>query len=345
MSPTALEPGSLMLAEAARRSRSAVVLGHGGGSDCFLAALLAEYLTTLGVDRVMLGGIACQWWPEPGRGSGELLRVVGPELYDPTELENVDVIHDYAVVVGPDSRMPDGRAPHEAALAAYTGRPTFILSHGGGAKGSAAGLAEVIRRADADLVATVDVGSDTLSTGHEVRPVQTAFADHLTLAAVASQPIERFFCLAGYGADAEMEIEELDRNFSVVLRAGGLRGAVVPSPKAIGDLEALHGTEGDPIGNLVAKACRGEFGLHRVFKESPWGQVAHLGPAAIPIWVMDPAIVISEVATDVAKILDTTSLEEAEQIYVDAGRLPETRIARMVDFGRRPTATALVSPD
>ncbi len=220
MSPAALEPGSLMLAEAARRSRSAVILGHGGGSDCFLAALIAEYLTTLGVDRVMLGGIACQWWPEPGR-SGELLRVVGPDLYDPTELENVDVIHDYAVVVGPDSRLPDGRAPHEAALAAYTGRPTFILSHRGGAKGSAAGLAEVIRHADADLVATVDVGSDTLSTGREVRPVQTAFADHLTLAAVASQPIDRFFCLAGYGADAEMEIEELDRNFSAVLRVVG----------------------------------------------------------------------------------------------------------------------------
>ena len=341
MPSVALEPGSLMLEEVARQSRSAVVLGHGGGSDCFLAALVAEYLTTLGVDRVMLGGIACQWWPEPGR-SGELLRVVGPDLYDPSELENAEVIHDYAVVVGPDSRMPDGRAPHEAALAAYTGRPTFILSHRGGAKGSTAGLAAVIGHAGADLVATVDVGSDTLSTGREVRPVQTAFADHLTLAAVAGQTVAKFFCLAGYGADAEMEIEELDRNFSTVLRAGGLRGAVVPSPKAISDLEALHGTEGDPIGNLVAKACRGEFGLHRVLKESPWGQVAHIGPAAIPIWVMDPAVVINEVATDVVSILDTTSLEEAEQVYVDAGRLPETRIARMVDFGRRATVAGQI---
>jgi hypothetical protein len=328
-----LEPGVEMLEDAARQARSAVVLGHGGGSDCFLASIVGEYLQKLGVETVLLGGIACQWWPEPGL-TGELLRVVGPDLYDPTQLTGVEVVHDYAVIVGPDAKMPDGRIPHEAVLAAYTGQPTFILSHLGGVKGSTAGLAEIIQRVSAGLVVTVDVGSDTLSTGNETRPVQTAFADHLTLAAVANQPIARFFCLAGYGADAEMELEELDRNFSAVLRGGGLRGAVVPSPKAIADLEALHGTEGDPIGNLVAKACRGEFGLHRVNKESPWGQVAHIGPAAIPIWVMDPATVIREVASDVQKIMGTTSLAEAEQIYLDAGRLPETRIARMMDFGR-----------
>lgn len=323
-----------MLEDVARRSKSAVVLGHGGGSDCFLGLLVGDYLTKLGVERVMHGGIACQWWPIPDRQGSDLLRVVGPELYDPTALEDVDAIHPFAVIANAKSRMPDGRAPHEAALSAYIDAPTFIISHRGGAVGSAAGLAEIIAHAKADLVVSVDVGSDTMSTGRETRPVQTAFADHLTLAAVALQPIEKFFCLAGYGADAEMEIEELDRNFSAVLRAGGLRGAVVPSPSAIADLEHLHGSEGDPIGNLVAKACRGEFGLHRVFKESPWGQVAKLGPAAIPIWVMDPDVVIDAVATDVRSIMHTTSIDEAEAIYVAAGRLPETRIARMVDFGR-----------
>lgn len=329
----ALEAGRETLEEAARRASSAVVLGHGGGSDCFLASLVGSYLTTLGVERILQGGIACQWWPEPGR-TGQLLQVVGPELYDPTQLEGVDVIHDHAVLVEPHARMPDGRVPHEAVLAGYTGQTTFILSHLGGASGSAAALSEILSRVDADLVVTVDVGSDTLSTGNEIRPVQTALADHLTLAAVASQHVARFFGLAGYGSDAEMELEELDRNFSAVLRAGGLRGAVVPHPDAIADLETLHGTEGDPIGMLVAKACRGEFGPHLVAKESPWGQVAHLGPAAIPIWIMDPATVIHEVATDIQKILHTTSLTEAEQIYLDAGRLPETRIARMLDFAR-----------
>ena len=244
------------------------------------------------------------------------------------------MIHEHAVFVGPDARMPDGRVPHEAVLARSSGRSTFILSHRGGARGSTEGLGAVCVRVGADIVVSVDVGSDTLSTGCETRPVQTAFADHLTLAAVASRPITRFFALAGYGADAEMEIEELDRNFSAVLRAGGLRGAVVPSPTAIATLDARHGTGGDPIGNLITKAYRGQFGLHRVHKESPWGQVAHVGPAAIPIWIMDPATVISEVATDVRRILDTTSLSEAEQIYLDAGRLPETRIARMLDFSR-----------
>jgi hypothetical protein len=321
-----------MLEEVARQCRSAVVMGHGGGSDCFLANLVGSWLRSLGVEKVFAGGIACQWWPVEGV-TGKLVRVVGPEFYDPRELVGVQPIHDFAVVVGPDARLGN-RRPHEATLAEYTGSNTFILSHLGGATGSRAGLRAIIEYAEAELVISVDVGSDTLSTGNETRPVQTAFADHLSLAALAGQEVPAYFCLAGYGADAEMELEELDANFAKVLQAGGLRGAVVPDLDAITDLETLHETTTDPIGSLVARAYRGEFGLYRVKKESPWGQVAKIGVPAVPIWVMDPAIVIDSVATHVREILSTESLKEAEIIYLDLGRLPESAIVRSVDFGR-----------
>ena len=36
----------------------------------------------------------------------------------------------------------------------------------------------------------------------------------------------------------------------------------------------------DNLGNLVVKAGRGEFGLHRVQTGGPWGQVARITPAA-----------------------------------------------------------------
>jgi hypothetical protein len=224
--------------------------------------------------------------------------------------------------------------PHEATLAGHLGEQTFVLSLRGGAQGMIDGLRAVIHHADADLVVAVDVGSDTLSTGNETRPVQTALADHLTMSAIISQDVPGYFCLSGYGADAEMELEELDANFSKVLRGGGLRGAVVPSPEAIDELDALHAATTDPIGSLVVRAYRGEFGLYRVLKESPWGQVAKLGVSSVPIWVMDPHVVVEEVATHVQHILHTTSLAEAEDIYADLGRLPETRIARALDFAR-----------
>ncbi len=327
----ASEP-SRMIERAAVTARSAVVMGHGGGSDCFLAHMVGRWLEGLGVERVLAGGINCQWWPDDEL-DGPLVRVVGPEFYDPHRLRGARPVHEHAVLVGPDATI-DGRRPHEATLAEWTGGETFVLSHLGGACGSAAGLQAVIEYAHADLVVSVDVGSDTMSTGAETRPVQTALADHLTLAALADQTIDAYFCLAGYGADAEMEIEELDANFSLVLRAGGLRGAVVPDAAAVAELEALHATTTDPIGSLVAHAYGGEFGLYHVRKETPWGQVARIGPAAVPIWAMDPAVVIDAVARHVSELAGTTSLVEAEARYLALGRLPESAVVRVVDFGR-----------
>jgi hypothetical protein len=325
-----------MLLEAARRSRCAVVLGQGGGSDCFLANLVASWLRDVGVERVLLGGVACQWWPVEGH-VGTMVRTVGPEFYDPTQLEDVEILDDHAVLVGPNARL-GSQVPHEATLAGHLGERTFVLSLRGGAAGASQGLRALIEYADADLVVSVDVGSDTLSTGNETRPVQTALADHITLAALTAQDVPAYFCLAGYGADAEMEIEELDVNFGRVLQAGGLRGAVVPSPAAIDEIDELHRRTADPIGSLIVRAYRGEFGLYRVLKESPWGQVAKLGVSAVPIWVLDPYVVVESVAVHVEAIRATTSVAEAQQIYLDLGRLPETAIARSLDFGRSSDA-------
>src|SRR5262245_11954233 len=323
-----------MIEEAAMRSRSAVVMGNGGGSDCLVATIVSDWLRTIGVERILGGGIACQWWPEPSAPTGEFVEVFAPDLYDPFRLDGARPIGDHAVIVGPEAAL-DGRKPHEATLAARSGGEAFVLSLHGGASGMAAGLAALVDYAGADLVVSVDVGSDTLSTGDEVRPVQTALADHLSVAALLAQRVPAYFALAGYGVDAEMAEEDLERNFAAVVAAGGLRGAVVPSEAALRELDALHHDAADPVGSLVARAARGEFGLHRVHKDTPWGAVARVGPAAVPVWVMDPVVVVDVVARDVRAIVDTTSLDEASTIYSGLGRLPETRFVRMVDYGRR----------
>jgi len=187
-------------------------------------------------------------------------------------------------------------------------------------------------------VIAVDVGSDCLSTGREVRPVMTVLADHLTFAGLLAQRIPSFFCLAGFGVDAEMEIEELTANFGAVVAAGGLRGAFAPDARAVDEMEALQAKAFDPVGNLVVHAVRGEFGLHRVMTGGPWGQVVRIGPASIPIWALDPQVVLEAVATDVRAIRETGTLREAEEIYRSLGRLPESTIVRVVDFRRDPDA-------
>lgn len=325
--------GTKTLEDLAHEASSAVIIGNGGGGDCLVGLLAAGWLRRMGVGRVALGGIACQWWTAPGEDRPEGVDVLGPDLYSIGDLDQATRIHDYAAIVNADSNS-QGRRPHEAVLAEHLDQETFIVSHQGGANGSAAGLRAVLEYFDADLVIAMDVGSDTLSTGREVRPTMTVLADHLTLAAVLSQDVASVFCLAGFGADAELELEELTENTGRVLAAGGLLGMFAPSPADINELEAVQQMAFDPVGGLVVEAYRGNFGLHRVPTGSPWGQVARMTPAAVPIWAFSPQVVVDAVAQDVARILETTSLEEAERIYLELGRLPETTIAGRVDFRR-----------
>jgi hypothetical protein len=319
--------------ELALNAKSAVIIGNGGGGDCLVGLLAAGWLKRMGVERVTLGGIACQWWTAPGEDRPELVDVLGPDLYSVDDLEEIDRIHDYAAICNTKTHS-HGRTPHEAVLAQHVDAETFVVSHQGGAQGAKAGLKAVVDHFDADLVIAMDVGSDTLSTGDEVRPTMTVLADHLTLAAVMSQDVPSVFCLAGFGADAELEIEELTENTGKVLAAGGLLGVFAPSAAEIEDLETVQQKAFDPVGQLVVAAYRGNFGLHRVPTGSPWGQVARMTPAAVPVWAFSPAVVVDAVAKHVAEILQTTSLTDAEEIYVKLGRLPETRIVGRVDFRR-----------
>lgn len=321
------------LEDLAHAAKSAVIIGNGGGGDCLVGLLAAGWLKRMGVERVALGGIACQWWTAPGEDRPELVDVLGPDLYSIDDLDQVNKIHDYAAICNADTNS-HGRKPHEAVLAEFLGQETFVVSHQGGAKGAASGLKAVVDHFDADLVIAMDVGSDSLSTGSEVRPTMTVLADHLTIAAIMSQDVPSVFCLAGFGADAELELEELTENTGKVLAAGGLLGVFAPSKEEIEALEGVQTMAFDPVGGLVVEAYRGNFGLHRVPTGSPWGQVARMTPAAVPIWAFSPEIVVDSVAQHVSAILETTSLADAERIYLDLGRLPESTIVGRIDFRR-----------
>lgn len=325
-----------MVEVAALASRSAVLIGNGGGSDSLATVLVATWLRSLGVPRITCGGVACQWWPESDR-EGFVGEVVGPDLYDPAQLRGARPIHPCCVLIDGSAELTVGQRPHEATLAEAAGESTFVLSLLGGADGLSSGLAALAQTVEADLIISVDVGSDTLSTGHEVRPAATALVDHLMLTAIASQQVASYFALAALGADAEMEPSEIERNLGVVIQAGGLRGTIAAGPKAVEDYEKLIAEAPDPVGRLVSEALRGRFGLHRVAKNTPWGEVAKLTAASVPIWVMCPHTVLENVATDAQTLAGTTTLQDAERRYLECGRIPETTIVRSVDFDRQTT--------
>jgi hypothetical protein len=329
-----MSPATRTIEEEARSSSVAVVMGHGGGSDCLVATLVGDWLQRVGVAKVVVGGVACQWWPPRGEQKrSDLKTVLGPLFYDPATLTGVTPLGEHAFLVGPDAAV-DGRTPHEATAARNFGGEAFVLSLLGGGSGVAEGMRAVVDHFNADLLISVDVGSDTLSTGDEIRPTQTSLADHLTLAGLLQQDVTSFFALAGYGLDAEMELAELDHNLSTAIKAGALRGVIGASDPALHRVRELHAQAHDPIGSLVIKAGLGEFGMHRVLKSNPFGEVAHIGPASVPIWVFDPTIVTESVARHAGELTTTTSLAEAEKVYQQLGRIPETSLARFIDYAR-----------
>lgn len=323
-----------MLERAALESASAVVVGNGGGSDCFATVLVREWLLAMGVRRVTVGGVACQWWPESARGAATE-HIVGPELYDPTSLRPVSALGENCAMVSGTTTDAHGRRPHEASLAAHVGQQVFVLSHLNGVMGAADGLARLIDSVAGDLVIAVDVGSDSLSSGREVRPASTSLVDHITLSALVKQTPTTYFAIAGLGADAELTAEEVEQNLGTVIRAGGLRGTIAPYPAAIRLLADLLESHPDPVGQLLPRAATAQFGLHHVPKNTPWGEVARLTAASVPVWVLDPQTVIRSVASDADRLMETDSIAAAEEVYTACGRLPETRIARTVDFARR----------
>ena len=320
--------------EAALSAKTAIVMGHGGGSDCLVSTLVGDWLGRLGVERVVVGGIACQWWPPPGKTVTATQLVVGPDFYNPHQLTDITTLNDDAVLVSPESRYTNGCQPHEATAAKHFGGESFVISLLGGARGVTNGMLAAVRHFEADLLVSVDVGSDTLSTGDEIRPTQTSLADHLTLAGLLGQECLAYFALAGYGVDGEMEISELDHNLSLAVKAGALRGVLAPSTEAFDRVETLHGEAYDPVGSLVIRAGRGDFGVHRTIKSSPFGEIAHVGPASLPIWVFDPTLVAQSVARHAQALVPTDSLADAVAVYRSLGRIPEVGLTRFVDFDR-----------
>jgi hypothetical protein len=120
----------------------------------------------------------------------------------------------------------------------------------------------------------------------------------------------------------------------LAVRARALCGVVAPSYAAIERVDELHGEAADPVGSLVIKAGKGEFGLHRTLKSNPFGEVARVGPASLPIWIFDPRILADSVAEHAKPLAATTSLAEAEAAYSALGRIPETTLVRFVNFRR-----------
>jgi hypothetical protein len=333
MSP-AQENGRPSLMELALRSKSAMVVGIGGGGDVIQAIPVVNYLLLLGVKELVVGGVGCAWWTPQGEAisSEQGIYIYGPTIYDVEELTPCKKWGPGIVGVSPDSHWK-GRRPAEAVLAHLLPDSPFVVSLLGGAQGVLESLRHVIRDRGIDLVVAVDIGSDAFHDGREASKAYTSLVDFISLAALAQLDVPVVYGLAGYGADGEMQLEELDERVGRVMKAGGYLGAMGLTQRDVEEMHQACLLYPDPVEPMAPAAARGELGLHNVMTKGPWGVVVKITPLAAVMLHFDPRVMIAEVCRGVAALKMTRSLAEAEEIYrSELGEIPETRLDKMIRF-------------
>jgi hypothetical protein len=321
------------LTELALQSKTAMVMGMGGGGDVILTVPMANYLQQLGVERVYIGGVGSQWW-NPSGGSTARNFVIGPKVYDVHSLTDSEDWAPSVVKVSGSSAF-EGNRPAEAAVSEVVPWETFIGGLTNGVAELRDGLNQVIAARKVDLFVGADIGAHTFHDGNEASPPFTSLVSFMTLSALIQLNCPAVYGFAGYTCDAEMEIEELDERVARIMRAGGFLGAYGLSQQDVEDFMRASQAFPDPILPLVAHAAQGDLGLKKIPVMAPWGRRAYLTPLSAIYLFLDPQVLVDQVTRGAALLKDTRSMAEAEDIYQEKlGLFPETRAKRVVNFVR-----------
>ncbi len=315
----------------ALRAKKALVLGVGGGGDVILTFPLANYLEQLGVEHIIIGGVASQWW-NPSGGSTKENFILAPLVYDVTKLTDTEYLAPLLVKVSPSSAY-EGYKPAEAAVSTVSRWPVVVGGLTAGVVGLRDSLNQFIKSQQIDLFIGADIGAHSFHDGNEVTPPFTTLISFMTLSAMLQLSCPSIYAFVGYTCDAEMEIEELDNRIGRIMKAGGFLGAYGITPQDIKEYLAACEAFKDPIEPIVAHAAMGDLGWKKIPVMSPWGRRAYLTPLAAIYLFLDPQTMVSEVSHGVELLKETQSLAEAEVIYQEKlGLIPETKLKRSINF-------------
>jgi hypothetical protein len=323
------------LLETALGKKKALVLGVGGGGDVIQGIPVARLLKQLGLETVYLGGVACSWWTPDGNPLSQTwgTAVMGPTLYDVTLLKPANALAPQIVEVNKETTL-DGRVPCEASLAdTLPADVIFIAGLTGGSQGLGAGLKELVDREGIDLVVGVDIGSDTFFDGKNAMPAKTSLVDFISMGALLELDCPIFYGVAGYGADGEMPLDELDDRVQRVMQAGGYLGAHGLTQGDVAAMEAACELYGDPVEPISWRAAKGEHGWTNVWTHGPWGTAVKVTPLAAVMLFFDPKTLAEKNTTGILAIQKSASLKEAEAIFKnELKQYPESKLHPTIEF-------------
>ena len=314
------------------RAQRAIVLGIGGGGDVVGTLPTARLMELFGA-KTIIGGVAWE-------------RVVfdaqpGARTLD--EVEEVRPIHDTVWWAGREARTKTGVRFTEAKVAEISGRDTLLVTVREGPKTLAEGLLEAARQLDADRIIGVDVGGDAIATGEEPG-LRSPLCDSVLVAALAEAGLEvpSMLGVLGYGSDAELSPEEIDRNVSELAAAGGFLGAWGITADVADEMEILAREVGTEASALPVECFRGAQGLRAIRSGTCF---VRLSPVCAVTIYLDPRVVVDRETSLAHAVKDASSQEQANDLLhsrkglrteLDLEREMEARQTRDYRDVRRP---------
>jgi len=282
----------------------ALVIGIGGGGDVAGAIPTARYLRWLGLNT-LLGGTTWERYvvdPEPG-----------PRRMD--EIVNIKLLSDTVGLANPQTKTTKGIRFTESIVAEVLGVETVLVDLNRGVQGIISGLNEAMEKLGIDLFVGIDVGGDVLAEGTE-QGLYSMLADSMMLAAMVNLKVPAVLGVLGYGSDGELGFQTLNENIARIASYGGFLGARGLTPDDLKVLDEVIKNSKTEATALAVEAARGKVGE----VEIRGGQrKVLLTPASAITFFFDPRVIFERVSKVAKELVQTRSLDEAQQVLERMG--------------------------
>lgn len=287
-----------------KESSYALVLGIGGGGDVVGTLPTSRYLRWLGV-RTLVGGLTWERYvndPEPG----------------PRKMEEIVEIKRLSMTVGlanARTRTTKGVRFTESVVAEVLKEETVLVDPNRGVQGIIDGLNEAIEKLGVDLFVGVDVGGDVLAEGSE-GGLHSMLADSMLLAAMVNLKVPALLGVLGCCTDGELSFQQFTQQVACIAEYGGFLGARGLTPE---DLEALDElipktkTESSALAVKAARGLTGEIEIRGGYRK------VQLTPMAAITFYFDPQVIFERISKVAKDLVQTQSLDEAEEVLKRAG--------------------------
>lgn len=282
----------------------ALVMGIGGGGDVAGAIPTARYLRWLGLNT-LLGGLTWERYvvdPEPG-----------PRRMD--EIVDIKLLSDTVGLANAQTQTTKGIRFTESIVAEVLGFETMLVDLNRGVQGVISGLNEVMEKLGIDLFVGIDVGGDVLAEGTE-QGLYSMLADSMMLAAMVNLKVPAVLGVLGYGSDGELGFQMLNENIARIASYGGFLGARGLTPDDLNVLDEVIKNTKTEATALAVEAARGKVGE----VEIRGGQrKVLLTPASAITFFFDPRVIFERVSKVAKELVQTRTLDEAQQVLERMG--------------------------